>query len=242
MKILNTINGSIRKFGKGMLAIFAIKLLFFGGAVVLQSCETESIGSQDKIEQNLAFSKFESLVQESIPKIRTLKERQEKELFLKGQRSESINKQNQEEMTVALQPLVDGSKELLSYFDYTESDLSEDFEDLNDPRISLIGLMLLSAQNQNINTTASNQELNLLFGSALYAASSTGKIRDCFLESTGIAAGVALVGALAAETIDKGLVKKLIKRAVKKIGGRVLGGIGLALIALDFTYCLATSE
>ena len=35
---------------------------------------------------------------------------------------------------------------------------------------------------------------------------------------------------------------KSTKRAVKKIGGRVLGGVGLALMILDFTYCVATIQ
>ena len=69
-----------------------------------------------------------------------------------------------------------------------------------------------------------------------------GSVRDCFLESTGIAAGVALIAALTATTLDKTLVIKLMKRAVKKIGGRVLGGVGLALMILDFTYCVATIQ
>lgn len=67
-------------------------------------------------------------------------------------------------------------------------------------------------------------------------------VRDCFLETTGIAAGIALVGALTAATLNKTLVKELIKKALKKIGGRVLGGIGLALLVIDFTWCVSTYE
>lgn len=37
---------------------------------------------------------------------------------------------------------------------------------------------------------------------------------------------------------DKSLVKKLVKEAVKKIGGRALGGIGLAMVVADSTYCM----
>ena len=36
---------------------------------------------------------------------------------------------------------------------------------------------------------------------------------------------------------DKSLVKKLVKEAVKKIGGRALGGIGLAMVVADSAYC-----
>jgi len=51
-----------------------------------------------------------------------------------------------------------------------------------------------------------------------------------------------LIAALTATTLDKTLVIKLTKRAVKKTGGRVLGGVGLALMILDFTYCVATIQ
>lgn len=37
---------------------------------------------------------------------------------------------------------------------------------------------------------------------------------------------------------DKSLVKKLVKEAVKKIGGRALGGIGLAMVVADSAYCM----
>lgn len=58
------------------------------------------------------------------------------------------------------------------------------------------------------------------------------------MEATGIAAGLTLVAALTAQTMDKQLVKKL----MKKVGARVLGGIGLVLIIADFSYCVATFE
>ena len=37
---------------------------------------------------------------------------------------------------------------------------------------------------------------------------------------------------------DKTLVMKLVKEAVKKIGGRTLGGIGLAMVVADIAYCM----
>ncbi|MFT4781515.1 MAG: hypothetical protein ACJAZK_002017 [Psychroserpens sp.] len=58
------------------------------------------------------------------------------------------------------------------------------------------------------------------------------------MEATGIATGMTLVAALTTQTMDKQLVKKL----MKKVGARVLGGIGLVLIIADFSYCVATFE
>ncbi len=58
------------------------------------------------------------------------------------------------------------------------------------------------------------------------------------METTGIAAGIALVGALTGELGGKA-VRKAFVYFVKKVGKRVLGGIGLALMAIDFTICMA---
>lgn len=65
--------------------------------------------------------------------------------------------------------------------------------------------------------------------------------RDCFLEATGIAAGAAIIGSLTGKTVGKAAVKAAIKAAAK-IGGRALGGIGLALVVAEFSYCMLTSN
>lgn len=59
----------------------------------------------------------------------------------------------------------------------------------------------------------------------------------CFLEATGIATGVALIGAMTGEVGGRAL-KKAFTKAVKKIGSRTLGGIGLVLMATEFTWCM----
>lgn len=79
-----------------------------------------------------------------------------------------------------------------------------------------------------------SQNLTNLFIQGAYAKS----FRDCFIEATGIAAGIAVIGALTAQTMDKTLVKSLVNQAVKKIGGRALGAIGLAIIVIDISICL----
>ncbi len=65
-------------------------------------------------------------------------------------------------------------------------------------------------------------------------------VADCFLEATGIAAGVAIIGALSGKAIGRAGTKAIIKAAAR-IGGRTLGGIGLALMAAEFTYCMLTN-
>ena len=56
----------------------------------------------------------------------------------------------------------------------------------------------------------------------------------CFLEATGIAAGVAVVNMLAGEVVNKTVIIKAVKNATKIVGKRVLGAIGLALIVGEY--------
>lgn len=76
-------------------------------------------------------------------------------------------------------------------------------------------------------------------GSNLDLETRSGSLTDCFLEATGIAAGMAAVGAMGAATLGKEATKKLVKAVLKKVGTRVLGGIGLALTAGEMIYCMA---
>lgn len=66
----------------------------------------------------------------------------------------------------------------------------------------------------------------------------TPKVVTCALEATGLAAGATVTGGLAYGTLGK-KGKKAVLKAVAKIGGRTLTGIGLALVAAEFTWCMA---
>lgn len=67
-----------------------------------------------------------------------------------------------------------------------------------------------------------------------------GSLTDCFLEATGIATGVAIVGSLAKGTMTKKAVKTVLKLAIKA-GTRSLSGIGLALLAAEIAWCMYRS-
>lgn len=64
-----------------------------------------------------------------------------------------------------------------------------------------------------------------------------GSFKDCFIEATGIAAGVAIVGGLAKGTVSKAVVRSTLKM-VAKVGTRTLSGVGLALIAAEIAWCM----
>lgn len=60
---------------------------------------------------------------------------------------------------------------------------------------------------------------------------------SCFLEATGIAAGVAIIGGLTAGMGGEALTLAFGK-LVTKVGVKTLSGIGLALMAAEFTWCM----
>lgn len=64
-----------------------------------------------------------------------------------------------------------------------------------------------------------------------------GSFKDCFIEATGIGAGVALIAGLSKGTVSKAIVKATLKLVVKA-GTRTLNGIGLALLAAEITWCM----
>lgn len=63
----------------------------------------------------------------------------------------------------------------------------------------------------------------------------------CFLEVTGIAAGMALVGSVANFT-SSGALKSAFIKLMKKLGPKIVrasvGGIGLVLMAAEFSWCM----
>ena len=230
MKFLDTINGSIKKFGKGMLAIFAIKLLLFGGAFVVQSCQTDSIEDSTNIEQQLALSKFESLVRTSTPKIQSVVSKQQNLLLSRSASATDVTAQTEEEAKEVMMPIVQGAKELLSQYGVNEGDLAEEFGTSDDPRTAILGLMTLRIEQlsiENNETTASVQ--NFLF-TPLYAQSAL-EVVDCALSALGLPAGLVIGSA-------KNLGTKAILKAAAKLAGRVIGWVGLAVAAYQFVRCL----
>jgi hypothetical protein len=57
MKILNQFNDITKKVAKGMIAIFAIKLILIGGLFIFQSCQLEATSSDDNLVSKNNFLK-----------------------------------------------------------------------------------------------------------------------------------------------------------------------------------------
>ena len=98
-------------------------------------------------------------------------------------------------------------------------------ESEDDYKCALVGLMMIA--------TEYDQSLNML-----RASKTSGSFKDCFMEATGLAAGAALVGGLAAGTMTRTAILRLLVRIGGKTALRVSSGAGLALIAAEIAWCM----
>ena len=96
-----------------MIAILSIKLLVFGVAFILQSCNTDSIEDFQSIEheQKLAISNFESLVREATPEIQSIVTKHQN--LLRSRSTDALK--SEEEAKEAILPIVIGTKKIISY-------------------------------------------------------------------------------------------------------------------------------
>lgn len=205
----------LNKFAKGMFAIFTIKLLLFGVVFLVQSCQTDNEIFENS-EQQIALEKFESLAKTTTVKLENMALKHNNTLGAKGSNSE------EEEAKEVLRPLIQGSKELFSAYDISESDFAEEL-DPEDPRIAILGLALLSVKTNN-NEVAMN--LSGLFVSSMYAQDGY----DCALRAVGIDAVI--------ELFNGKVTKQIAKKAIRKIASRALGWVGAAWAAYEFGDCM----
>lgn len=240
MIYFDTINDSIKKFIKGMLALFMINLLIFGGMLLVQSCQTDDISSEQN-EQIEAITKFENLVNKTAPKIQDIVNKRQSLQKSKSVNKNQMNTQYEEEARKSLNELVIGTKELLSVYDIDDTDYINEFENNEDPRIALIGLAILASSQESQNKVGmlNKTSFNLLGISNGYAQNQT---VNCFLEATGISAGIAVVGAFTGAALTKTQVLRLVKKLAKTVGKRVIGVIGLAIIVGEFAWCMNRDE
>ena len=124
-------------------------------------------------------------------------------------------------------PLVQGTIELLKSYEINDNDIIDSFNNMEDPKIALVGLAILESQSRQENTTASINFENLFIASA-YAQS--GDIGYC----AGRAVGIHALGEVLAGKVGR----SAILRAFRKLASRTLGWIGLGWAVYDFGECM----
>jgi hypothetical protein len=231
---LKTLNRSAKRLARGLVAIFVIKLALIGGVMVFQACESDKEDFQS-LEKEEALLKFENVVKDATPKIRNLVKEHLTGLPKNEATQKSVERRIQVETKRIMMPLVAGTKELLKAYDIDESELQQEFADPTDPRIALVGLFLLAAENEEKRAVTVN--FAQVFGTSSYAntttvfnAATSPSVTDCMIKAVGI--DVVL------EFVNGNVTKAIAKKAIKKIASRVLGYIGAAIAVYEFGSCM----
>lgn len=162
-------------------------------------------------------------------------ERQQSSSISKSNFSREVKQQNEEEIIESLKPLVEGTKELLLAYDIDSNKLSEDFEDLNDPRIALVGLIALAVESKESNEAVMN--FSSAFIPSAYAAAPPSTAVQCAVE----AIGLDVVYAVASEGFEKA-AKKGLKKAIRKVAAKFLGPVGIGIAVAEFAWCMYTNS
>lgn len=215
----------LSKFAKGMFAIFTIKLLFFGIMFINQSCQNDDNNNLFlDSEKEVALKNFERVLIEKTPKIQNIVEKQRLLLANKTTNFKKVQAKTEEEIKQELIELVTNSKELFKLYEVGESDISEEFDDLNDPRIALVGLAVFAAETKN-------KEVALNFSNLLATPTYANQQWECIMEAIGLPGGMIAGG------MKKMTIKAMLKSAAK-LAGRALGWVGLAWAVADYTSCM----
>src|SRR5690606_15005155 len=130
----------INKFMKGMIAIFAIKLVLFGGVFIFQSCqESDSLEGENVI---LAKSDFRNSINVSIKNLNGI--------MVSDKVKGNIYSRNGEEMA-ELQLYAEEGSNISDYYNYDTSLLrSEEHTSELQSRENLVCRLLLEKKNRNI--------------------------------------------------------------------------------------------
>ncbi|BAV95400.1 hypothetical protein JBKA6_1387 [Ichthyobacterium seriolicida] len=198
-----------------MFATFTIKLLFFSIVFFNQSCQNDIVTIENE-QQQITLDNFEDLAKKTAVKFNNLALKND--CFLSDKQ-----KQTEQEAKNIIQPLIDGSKELFSFYGVSESDFLEKL-DSQDPRIAVLGLALLSAKRENNKVAMNFSELSVSNRRAQNAY-------NCALRALGIDAMIEIF-------ITRKVTKLMAKEAIKKIAKKTLGWAGAALAAYEFGDCM----
>lgn len=222
-----------------LVSILALMFLF---ASCDQGAITSSNEKNDQVEPEVALINLGNSFNEIEPMFQNLTETVR---LNRGENSKQIRKSLSNNQIGDVNKMLNHlSNPALTFFNslgFTDNDYKEAFGSADKSEIgkkaagyALLILKLRACAEKN--PAPLNKSLN--YGTMSGAEEDTPKVVTCALEATGLAAGATIIGGLAYGTLGKN-GKKAVLKAVAKIGGRTLSGIGLALVAAEFTWCMA---
>ena len=222
-----------KRLARGMAAIFVIKVCLLGAAITLESYQSNE-EEYKTLQQEEALTSFEVLVKNTTPKIKDLMEEHPAVLKNPDLLDQKSVQKLEKEVNTLLQPLVQSTRKLLKRYEVEEEYLNQEFKDPNDPRIALVGLFLLAAENKEKQGVALN--FAQAFGTLSYAQNTElSEAKPDWVNCMIIAVGIDAV----VEFLKGNVTEAIAKKAIKKIASRTLGFIGAAVALYEFGSCMA---
>lgn len=225
MKIIETINNGMKRIAKGMFALFTFNLLIFGGALLIQSCQTDDEIFENS-NQKVELEKFKSLVINTAPEA--------KKITLKSNLlSKSNNLKNENDAKESLKSLSIGSRDLLESYGFTTKEIEEEYGSWDSPQVISLSLTLFRLEQIRDNSNKTSFKFSPLFIQSSYAQNGIG---DCALRAIGVDR---LVDWAKGKYISGYAARKALIKAVGKAAARLgLGWIGTAWAVAEFVECI----
>jgi hypothetical protein len=215
-----------KKYLNGWISIVLIKLIVLASVILINSCEkdTEIIETSAQKE---SIQKFENIAKQTTFKIQNSLNNKISVMNVNHKDTLSREIISEFEAKNQLLPLLGASKELLLSYGIDEAEISESFNK-DDPRIILVSLAFFSSKFKNHDIALN---LNSLLGTELYANKADPDALDCALKAGGIKTLY--------EIFKDGVVTKaVIKKALKTIGKKYIGAVGIAFGLYEFGSCM----
>jgi hypothetical protein len=219
-KTLKNVTDVFSKYGKIIIVLFTIKILLFGSLFLFNSCKKQ-IPNLVENQQQESVSNMKDVTIESLDFIKNDLNIQE----LKKEKSLTFSDEIEVKAKKELTPIIENGLNVLYSYGLTDKDILENFESLEDPKIALLALAIVSVES----TEETHANLNSFLVNNSFAAQPS--IGSCAMDALGIPASL-LMGTA------KGTSAKAIMKAAGKLAGRTIGYIGLAIAIYDFADCM----
>ncbi len=224
-KTLKNVTDVFSKYGKIIIVLFTIKILLFGSLFLFNSCKKQ-IPNLVENQQQESVSNMKDVTIESLDFIKNDLNIQE----LKKEKSLTFSDEIEVKAKKELTPIIENGLNVLYSYGLTDKDILENFESLEDPKIALLALAIVSVES----TEETHACLNSFLVNNSFAAQQgqgSPSIGSCAMDALGIPASL-LMGTA------KGTSAKAIMKAAGKLAGRTIGYIGLAIAIYDFADCM----
>lgn len=250
--------------GKNLISFLFVFSMFLP-VMLFISCNDENIINNNSYDENI-FLRFEKTLKENESDFAELIKHAN---WLKSKSMESrateTSSPPEEDPITSMDPIdniKESAKQLLNDLKFTTEDINEmtageksHIEDLTNEELQGLALFAYSID-KYIHSNSFSSFCNVgkeYMPTAIYfqeniehqfstRSITSQDVVDCFMEATGVAAGIAIVSGLTTGMMGRKVTRTLIKFILTKIGIRTISGIGLFLIAAEMSYCLYTAS